>query len=142
MWLLWSFLAFRGCTGFAQARPERSLLGTWESVDMRIECRANGSVASGGATSKLVTWHGSRLVFISPALAATLRDYGAGSTRWDFVLGRQCGLVQHGDQNDLAGPHVNRKQLGDTIEATVRWSGEEHFVLGGIDYYKCQEKDQ
>lgn len=121
-------------------RPEKSLQGTWSSGGTQIECRPDGSVGS-GQTSKLVTWQGSRFVFDEAELIATAREYRPGQTQWDVVLARQCGLIRT-SQDLFDGPHVNHRQVGQTIEATVRWADKDHFELDKNCYARVADQPQ
>jgi hypothetical protein len=132
-WLLWLYLAYVAATGWMRARPEKSLLGTWQGGS-RIECRSDGSVSSNGATSSLVRWQGSRFVFNEARLTAAVQYPDPAA--WHQALARQCGIIRM--NLDLDGPHVNHRQVGDTIEATVRWDGKDHFELDGFSYTRVE----
>lgn len=137
VWLLWLFLAYRVSTGWMYARPEQSLLGTWRQGGREIACRADGSVRS-GTRSTLVTWQGSRFIFSEAELTAVVRE--PDQTAWDVALARQCGIIR--SSADLFdGPHVNHKQVGKTIEAKVKWDGQNRFELDGLCYTRVKEND-
>ena len=135
-WGLWLYLACRAVTGWIMAihgRPEASLCGAWQSGGMRLECRPDGSVASGGRTSGFVRWEGSRLVFHEAELTAAVRNYEEVETQWEIVLARKCGIVCRMETLEtLDGPRVNHRQVDDTIQATVHWTDKDHFTLGTI----------
>ncbi len=137
LWLLWLYLAYSVVAGWVLGHPEKSLSGTWTSEGRRIECRPDGSVSCGSDTSTLLTWQGSRLLFDERATAAALEGYQPDQKQWDLVLARQCGVIRM--SNDLSeAPHVNHKQVGQNIEATVRWDGRNRFALGEVLFTRIE----
>ena len=136
-WLLWVFLAYKAATGWMHPPPEKSLLGTWSHAGREIGCRADGSVIS-GTRSPLVTWQGSRLIFNERELTAAVRDYTPDTTAWDVALARQCGLILTSTDDFIDRPHVNHKQVGANIEATVKWDGKDQWNLDGVCYTRVE----
>jgi hypothetical protein len=132
--LLWLYLVYRCLAGAIYGRPERSLSGAWKSAEMEIDCRPDGAVQSGQA-SQFVTWKGSRFIFDEAGLTSALNGYNGGQIAWDVTLARQCGVIR-ANTDFLEGPHVNHKQVGRAIEATVKWTNKNEFRLDEICYRK------
>ena len=101
---------------------------------------ARREMSSNGATSSLVAWKGSRFAFDAAGLTAAVR-YEPDPKQWDMRLARQCGIIRTSAEDllNMSGPHVNHKQVGETIEATPKWTDPDHFQLDGVCYTRVAD---